>query len=216
MRFARAASIFILVLFCVSCDRPAIDPSKSLVGAKKLPPARVLSRETIYIARGYGALTPGRLAYELHPDNKLEVTFTGKNLSTVIDRETFNLDANLAAALRRSLWPVRPEQLQGVQWDTMPTGCQNIPTDTFPEVTVAFVAEGPEPGVEDDRVGVFSLPPEIYCRTRQATEARKLIEHVLHSLPASKVAAEFDRQTPRSVIVYSTTAAPLAPLTGSR
>jgi hypothetical protein len=72
--------------------------------------------------------------------------------------------------------------------------------DTFPVAAVAFIAEGPKPGVGDDRLGVVDVPNQYTCDTRQGREARQLIEKVLRSFPQSKVAAEFNRRRPVVIV----------------
>lgn len=181
------------LLLTSACERSAIDPSQSLVDAKHLPPAKVLSREIIYLSRGYGSPNSRRLSYELHPDNSLVVTLTAKNFHTTQDQQTFRLSPSIAANARQSLWRLRPEELKGVEWETKPTGCRSDVTDDFPEFAVAFIAEGPKPGVEDDRVGATSIPYRSSCSSRQALEASSVVLSVLRLFPQSKVASEYDQ-----------------------
>ena len=190
----RRATLLAVSLFCASCHRPAIDPSQSLVGAKTLPPARVLSRETIQISRATRSSTSGPLIYELRPDGRLSVTLMGSDLKTPISHQTFHLQSDVAARARRALWRVRPGELKGLQWINPPTDCPQPPTDTHSEVTVAFIAEGPKPGIDDDRVGVFDLPYKSICNTRQSNDARTLVQTVLQSFPASRAANEFEQR----------------------
>lgn len=189
---------WIAVLLLVGCDKPAIDSSQSLVGAKKLPSAKILSREVIQINRGFGALTSDWLSYELQPDNTLTITLTHRERVTPKDiiqgKETFELSPSAASQVRNDLWRLRSATLQGADWAVRPADCPEPPTDAFPEVAVAFIAEGPKPGIEDDLVGVSDIPTQDTCNTKQGNEARRLLEKVLRSFPASKVAAEFDRR----------------------
>jgi hypothetical protein len=152
----------------------------------------VLAREIIYLSRGYGSFNSRRLSYELHPDNSLIVTLTAKDFHTTEDQQTFRLPANVAAQARQSLWRLRPEDLKGVEWDTKPTGCRSDILDDFPEFAVAFIAEGPKPGIEDDRVGATVLPYQSSCATREALAARNVVQSVLRSFPQSKPAAEYE------------------------
>jgi hypothetical protein len=181
-----------------ACDKPAIDASQSLVGAKQLPVASVLSREVIYVNRGSVGPTSDSLSYELRPDNTLIITLTHRDTDTfkeVTDgKETFDLSSNVASQARHGLWRLRPATLQGIEWLVRPADCPPPPTDTFPEATVAFIDKGAKPGVEDDRLGAVEIPAQYTCDTRQGREARELIERVLRSFPQSKVAAEFNRR----------------------
>jgi len=61
---------------CASCGDEGIAPSQSLVGAKELPSASALARESFYITRGGGAYGGDFLTYEWRPDNSLLVTHT--------------------------------------------------------------------------------------------------------------------------------------------
>lgn len=194
MRLAAISAASAASLLCASCQRSAIEPSQSLVGAKRLPSAQVLSRETILINRGFGTLTPGHLTYELRPDDALAVTFYAKDWATVLASELFHLPSRNAAEARQKLWRLRPATLRGIEWEKAPAECPPPPTDTFPETTVAFIAEGPKPGVEDDHIGLTGLPNPSICNTRGAAEARALVGDVLRSLPTSKVAIDFDRR----------------------
>ena len=191
-------------LLVSACDKPAIDPSESLVDAKELPTARVLSREVIQINQGFGSLNSTLLSYELRPDNTLTITLTHRDYDTqkeVTDgKETFDISSNVASEARRDLWRLRPATLQGIESVLRPRDCPPPPTDTFPMAAIAFIAEGPKPGVEDDRLGVVDVPAQYTCHTRQGREARELIEKVLRSFPQSKVAVEFARRRPVVII----------------
>jgi hypothetical protein len=193
---ARCVPIAAASLFCVSCDDSAIDPSRSLVRAQHLPPAELLSRETIEINRGFGDISPGFLSYQLLPDDRLVVTLTDRNYpeDVVIGKETFQLTSEIAAEARRMLWRVRPEKLEGVEWETRPVSCYPQSCHDFGELAVAFIAEGSKPGIDDDRIGIFVLPGPDSCRSPAAIKARRLIQRVMHRFPRSKVAAEFERR----------------------
>jgi hypothetical protein len=187
--FARA-SLLTPLLLLVCCDRPAIDPTESLVGAKQLPPARTLSRESIQINRGLGSLAPGFLSYELRPDDTLTVTFYAKDWTTILLSERFQLAPDIATRTRHELWRFRPEHLRGVQWDILPTDCPQQPIDSTPEFTVAFIADNGQ----HNRIGVVYLPYSSNCSTTQGAAARNLIGSALASFPRSNVAMEFDRR----------------------
>jgi hypothetical protein len=200
-----ARQLWVASVFLVSaCDKPAIDASQSLVGAKRLPTARTLSREVIQINRGFGSPTSSLLSYELRPDNSLTITLTHRDHDTFKEltdgKEAFELSSGVAAQVRHDLWRLRPSTLQGIETPVRPADCPPPPTDTFPVAAVAFIAEGPKPGVEDDRLGVIDVPAQYTCDTRQGREARDLIGKVLRSFPRSKVAAEFDRRRPVVII----------------
>jgi hypothetical protein len=184
-------------LLIAGCDKPAIDASQSLVGAKRLPTARALQREAIQINRGFGG-NSGLLSYELRPDNRLTITLTHwdrETLKDVVDgKEAFNLPPDIASQARRGLWRLRPQTLQGIEWVVRPADCPPPPTDTFPEAAVVFIAEGAKPGIEDDRLGVVEVPAQYTCDTRQGREARRVTQKILRSLPQSKVVARFERR----------------------
>ncbi len=186
-------SLLIAVLLLTSCDRPAIQPGESLVGAKNLPPARVLSREIVQINTGFDGFSPGMLSYELRPDNTLEVslTFRPKFADKKFGPDIFHLPPKVAAQARQSLWRLRPEQLQGVAYETYPVGCSRPPSDISPDASVVFIAEGPKPGVEDDRVGIFAEPRYSTCNNPRVRDANDIIGQVLSSFPTSGVAAEY-------------------------
>jgi hypothetical protein len=169
------------------------------VGAKSIPSAHELSRETIEIIPGSSPwVNAPRLSYEIHPDNSLDVTLshwsTGVHDDVIDAKEVFHLKPNTASDVRHLLWRLRPEELKGVEWQIRPVGCPPPPTDTGSDYSVAFISVGPRPGVQDDRVGVFDLPPAQYCGVQSAAQARLLIEQVLHLFPPSKVAAGYKRQ----------------------
>ena len=186
-------------LLCLSCHRPAIEPSQSLVAAKNLPTAEVLSRETIQINRGLGSWpsAPGSLEYELRPDGSLTVThkkFDRDFHQITVGQQTFRLAQSAAMAARRLLWRLRPEPLQGITVEALPIGCPHPPIDAPPEFFVDFISEGPKPGIADDKLGIVFLPYADDCRTKGAAEARSLIGTVLQSFPASNAAAEYETE----------------------
>ncbi|WP_308515721.1 hypothetical protein [Sphingomonas flavescens] len=190
-------------LLVAACDRPAIDASQSLVGAKQLPGAKTLRQEIIQLNRSYGGASSSLLSYELGPDNGLTVTVTHRDPDTWKDitdaKETSNLSTQTASQARNELWRLRPEALQGVEERVSPADCPTPPTDTFPIAAVVFIAKGTKPGI-NDRVAVVDVPAQYTCDTLQGRAARNLIEKVLQQFPHSKVAAEFDRRRPTVVI----------------
>ena len=191
-----ALSLLVASLLCTACNNAAIGPSESLVGANDLPPAKALSRETLYIGRGGGAYGGDALTYEWRPDDLLTVTHTFSDNSarqTIKGRETFRVVPEIAARVRKLLWRVRPPKLEGVEQDQRPLGCKRQGPHDFGEVTVGFVNEGNKPGIEDDQVGIFSLPDPQSCDAPLAVEAREVVWHALRLLPKSKVAAGFER-----------------------
>lgn len=191
----RLAVLLATVLFFASCQRSAIDPSESLVGAKQLPSRQALSRETIEINFGFGDISPGFLSYQLRPDNKLVISLTDRNREpdSVLIEETFQLTSMTAAKARKMLWRVRPQEMQGMEWQTRPLGCELQGPHDFGQLAVVFDTEAP--GVDlDDRLGIFELPRPESCRSREAVEARKLMQEVLRTFPASKAPVEFERR----------------------
>ena len=187
--------LFVMPL-CSACNDAATGPSESLVGTKDLPPAKALSRETLYFMRGGGAYGGDALTYVWRADDWMTVTHSFMDNSareTIKGRETLRVAPEIAAKVRRLLWRVRPPQLQGVEQDQRPLGCKRQGPHDFGEVTIGFVNEGDKPGIEDDQVGVFSLPNPQSCDAPLAVEARKVVWGALRMLPKSKVAAGFER-----------------------
>lgn len=175
------------LLLCCSCERSAIEPSESLVGANALPPSSVLSQEIIQINRGFGGSGYGEdfLSYELRPDNSLAVTHTFRPEDRVRGSETFRVSAKVAEQARRALWRLRPDELRGVEHETRPTGCDKI-YDAGSEAAVAFINP-------DERIAVVDLPYRGDCDAHSARIARTIVREVLTSFPKSKVAAGFPR-----------------------
>jgi len=188
--------IALTALFLASCEQAAIDPSRSLVGARHLPSSKVLSREIIQINNGFGSRSPGLLSYELLPNDTLKVSLTVRENSrdNILAAETFHLSSDVALHARQALWRVRPEVLKGVEWDTYPVGCPSPPTDTFPEFAIAFIDEGPTLNADDDRIGIFAQPSYDICGNQQALDSNNLIGQVLESFPPSRVPAEYERR----------------------
>lgn len=188
-----------VTLLCASCDDVAIERSQSLVGAKALPSATSLARETFYITRGGGAYGGDALSYEWRPDDSLLVTHTfsdGRGTGEVVrGKETLHISAEVAAQVRRLLWRVRPAKLEGVEQDARPTGCKRQGPHDFGEVTIGFVNHGDAREFEDDVVGIFELPTTESCNTPAVVEARAVVRLALQLLPKSKVAAAFSRST---------------------
>lgn len=181
---------------CTACNDAAIGRSESLVGANDLPTVKTLSRETLYISRGGGAYGGDALTYEWRPDDLLTVTHTFSDNSarqTIKGRETFRVVPETATKVRKLLWRVRPAKLEGVEQDQRPIGCKRQGPHDFGEVTVGFVSEGNKPGIEDDQVGIFSLPDPQSCDAPLAAKAREVVWDALRLLPKSRVAAGFDR-----------------------
>jgi hypothetical protein len=197
--FKTALPLLAVPLLCISCKDAAIEPSQSLVGAKELPSATALARETFYITRGGGAYGGDTLSYEWRPDETLLITHTfsdGRGTGDVVrGKETLHISPEVAAQVRQLLWRVRPAKLEGVEQDARPTGCERQGPHDFGEVTVGFVNEGDAPGIKDDQVGIFELPTAESCNTPAAVEARAVVRRALQLLPKSKVASDFDRST---------------------
>lgn len=194
-----ALPLLTVSLLCASCNNAAIDPPQSLVGANELPSATALARETFYISRGGGAYGGETLIYEWRPDNSLLVRHAfsdGRGTGEVVrGQETLHVSPEIAAQARQLLWRVRPAELEGVEQDARPTGCERRGPHDFGEVTVGFVNGGDASGIEDDQVGIFELPTAESCNTPAAVEARAVVRRALQLLPKSKVAAAFERST---------------------
>ena len=180
----------------MSCSDAAIQPSQSLVGATVLPSAKALAQETVYISRGGGPYGGDALTYEWRSNDSLTITHTFSDNSarqTVKGRETLRIAPEVAATARQLLWRVRPENLEGVDQDQRPTGCERRGPHDFGEVAVAYISEDSKPGIEDDKVGIFELPTAESCNTPEAAKAREVVWKALRLLPKSKVAAAFEQ-----------------------
>lgn len=195
----RSAVLLLAALLSHSCNSPAAELSESLVGAKELPSADTLSRETLHISSGGSDWGGDALSYELHPDNSLTVTHTysdDRSAGEVVKgRETLQVSPDIAVQVKRLLWRVRPGQLEGVdRWPARPVGCERKGPHDFGEVAVVFINNG-STGIEDDQVGIFEMPSAQSCNTPAAVEARGVVRRALELLPKSKVAAEFELST---------------------
>lgn len=195
MTTVRRAGALPALLLCFACEGPAIEASQSLVGARTLPTASALSKETVTVSRGSGGLGYGehRLLYALGPDDRLVVTHFHQPRDAKVGEETFQLPSATADAARRMLWRLRPETLTGIEQDTRPEGCERQGPHDFGERWIVFMEEGPDPGVEDDAVGITELPYPSSCDTEAAAEARRLLDSVVAAFPRSRVAAAFPR-----------------------
>jgi hypothetical protein len=183
---------FIMSLLCASCDSPAIGPHDSLVGAKSLPPTSELRKETIGFYYGQDQSLTRQLSYELTPEGHWDIVISDrKDNGRELSRKSFPLEAGRADSFRRKLWRLRPEKLDGVQWTHRPSDCPKPPTDTIEEISVAFIQEGPKPGVSDDKLGVFGLPHSHICNTPKSVLARRIIDEVVSSLPGANFRAQF-------------------------
>lgn len=198
--FRTVASWLAAAVLCVSCNNPAIEPSQSLVGARDIPSADILSRETLYITRGAKDWGVDRLSYELRPDGSLTVIHTyydDRNPPDIVKgKETFRVSPEVAGKVRMLMWRLRPAKLegQGLEKDTVrPVGCERQGPHDFGEVGVAFINEADAGTTEDDRIGVFELPSPDSCNTAAATQSRKVVWQALRMLPKSKVVASFER-----------------------
>jgi len=187
-------------ILCGSCSKQADGQLDSLVGATNLPSAEALSRETLNITRGANDWGGDRLAYELRPDGSLSITHTyldGKTSNEEVRaKDAYRIQPEEAARLRRLMWRVRPDLLegQGLEKDEVrPVGCERRGPHDFGEVGVAFINEGDAKTTKDDRFAVFELPRPDSCTTRAAKQARETIWGALRLLPSSKAVEGFER-----------------------
>lgn len=187
----RKCAIAVASLLLSTCNGPAIEPSQSLVTAKALPPASELRQEIISFHYGRDRSLKRQLSYELKPDDSWSVVIFGAATDTEISRRTFRLPRSKANLARSALWRLRPEKLDGVEWQHMPADCPPQPTDTHDDVAIAFVREGTKAGVEDDQVGVFSLPNLAYCKTVKSRAARQLIASLMRHMPAQELREQY-------------------------
>lgn len=182
----------IALSLCTSCNRTPIGQYDSLVGAETLPPADLLSRETIEIDQE--RYEPGpRLIYQLEPNNSLTITLTDWTPEQrILAKQSFQLSTDAANNARRLLWRIRPERLQGMAETTKLQDCPPPPPDEFPDLTVGFIVNGPKTADDVGNVGIFAVSPG--CQTRDATEVRQVIRQALSLFPPSTIPAEFDRR----------------------
>jgi hypothetical protein len=192
-------SIPLLFTACLalSCSEAETEASQSLVGARELPPAEALSRETIYITRNAGIEGVHRLSYEWSPDDRITISHTFRNrVGDIVEKgsETLRVSPEKAAKIRKMLWRLRPQTFEGVEQDKRPVRCQRHSSHDWGEMGVAFIAEGARPGGKKDEIGIFVLPSQESCNTPAAVEARKVAAEALSLLPVSKVASAFERE----------------------
>jgi hypothetical protein len=198
--YRTVATLALIQLLCLSCSEPAVDASKSLVGAKKLPPASELSQEIIYIGRGGTAYGGAALSYEWTPDNVLTVTHSfapyDGSAEAIRGQETLTVPPEAAVAARELLRRVHPERLEHrlkfLDREYRPTGCERTGPHDWGETRITFHNQGRAPGIEDDTLAVFALPTTANCNTHAAEEAREVVSKLLRTLPRSEVAAGFE------------------------
>jgi hypothetical protein len=186
-------SWLLTVLLAAACDGSPIDPSRSLVGAKKLPSAQMLARETIQIEREFGGPGAQRLTFQLRPDDKLTIILAAAtDPQTQSKTQTFHLSSGIAEDARSNLWRVRPEQ-QGAGVN-LPSDCPPRSAANAPALTVVFTSPTPNARFDNSHRAVFGLPPQSVCNTEKAKEARNLIRSVIHSFPPSNLPAEYSQR----------------------
>lgn len=186
----RRGLLLVASLFCASCDRPAIEPADSLVGATNLPSGKQLSQEAIEINRGFGGgygFGEHFLSYQLRADNMLTVVWTFRPDDDVRGRESFQLSPEAADGARQALWRVRPQEAGGMDADLRPKGCVSNSPHDLGEIAVLFTE------ASEKHFRVFTMPHPGSCDSAAAKEARKVIREVLASFPHSEVAAAYVR-----------------------
>lgn len=185
-------------ILCGSCGDQGSRQTVSLVGAAKLPSAEVLSRETLYITRGFSGGGGDRLAYEIRPTDLIIITHTYFEPRTLKDdilaKDAFRLRPEVAARFRQLMWRVRPERLGRVlDIEVRPLGCKRRGPHNFGEVGIAFIDEDDAVAAKDLPAALFELPWPDSCQTRAAKEARKLVREALRLLPSSRAVESFER-----------------------
>lgn len=178
-------------MLLASCDHPAIDPSQSLVGAKSLPTTSELNKETIELYYDRDKSLTRQLSYELKPDNSWSIVIMEPGTGREFSRRTFPQSDTRANVIRKKLWRLRPEQLDGVAADHFPADCPPQPTGTIGDLAIGFIREGSKPGVDDDQIGVFTLPEIENCRTRDSLAARRIIDDVMRSMPGAGLRSQY-------------------------
>ena len=184
--------IIILSFLCASCNRPAIGPGDSLVGAKSLPPTSELRKETIGFYYGLDQSLTRQLSYELTPNGHWDIVISDRNRDGhELSRQSIPLEPARIESFRRQLWRLRPEKLDGIQWTHQPSDCPKPTIHTIEEISVAFVEKGPKPGVSNDKLGVFGLLHSEVCNSPNNVEARRIINEIVSSLPVANLRAQF-------------------------
>jgi hypothetical protein len=158
-----------------------------------------LEKETIGFYYGYDR-TPSpsddpslarQLSYELRPDGRWDIVIYALGANHELSRKSFPIGTGRADSIRKQLWRLRPEQLDGVAKLHDPSDCPPPPTDTPSALSVGFIQTGSKPGISDDRVGVFTLPDKAVCNTPKSIAARELIERIVSSLPGANLRRQF-------------------------
>jgi hypothetical protein len=186
------------ILFCsAACSDMVIEPSQSPVGAKKLPSANALLQETLYIARWRSMDGGDSLTYEMLPSDMLTIThkFSDYKSAKVVvkGRETFRVPPKDAARIRKLLWRLRPEKLEGIDQQQRPVGCTRLDVHDWGEAGITFAANSNAAGGKHKAIGNFILPTVGSCNTSAAVKARQVMSLAFSLLPASNVASSFER-----------------------
>lgn len=186
------------ILFCsAACSDMAIEPSQSLVGAKTLPSANALLQETLYIARWRSMDGGDSLTYELLPSDLLTITHKFSDLKSakvvIKGRETFRVPPKDAAHIKKLLWRLRPEKLEGLDQEQRPIGCARLDVHDWGEARITFSANGIASGGKHKTIGNVILPTVGSCNTPAAFKARQVMSLALSLLPASNVASSYER-----------------------
>lgn len=173
--------LFAILLSGPSCAGSAIDRSRSLVGAKSLPPASTLARETIQIDLRRDKGPTRKTYYELKPDGTWTATALAADMRKRFGSKSVHLDAKQADSAREKLWRLRPAELGGLGIFQVPTNCPAWQVGSSPFASVGFMGHGSRPGKE--QVGMVNLPSAENCNSPDAIAARALIEEVMSKLP---------------------------------
>jgi hypothetical protein len=184
---------YILTL-CSSCaDAP-------LVQNRLVPGNVVLSedlyQETIYIEQGFGGEGYGkhRLTYELHPNDRLNVSYRIVSQGHDLAATSFHLDSLQANRAREALWRVRPATTSQ-NWmnesGARPLDCEIRGLHDLGEMVVVFISDNGDAG------GSFELPVVESCDTTAAIQARQLLNQVISYFPRSDIASEFHKAEAR-------------------
>ena len=73
----------------------------------------------------------------------------------------------------------------------LPADCPLQPTDSAYALVVNFIREGPKHGVDDDMIGIFTLPTLRNCRTAKSIAAHRLISQLMNGLPGTDLRSKF-------------------------
>lgn len=185
----RILPIWIALLTC-SCSEKVIESEQSLVGAKRLPAADVLTRETLIIRDNTNEAHAYQ--YELAPTGSLSITRydLDKNglLQKFASKQTFRITSREDAIARKLLSRLRPEELEGMGVSVPPQGCTQQKLHASGDYAVVFISPGTKKGAQDDQIGIFlsgypkTCAIEACCTAPAALAAHTVVRQAIQQL----------------------------------